>query len=357
MSQVINFLQSSETNTVDNSTLTVNVNQTYPYGWQSQSTFNGAFLSYENIDIETNTPATSTANSSSPNINLVGQKWNLNSIVGTVNSGSVQTPTGTQTAYAYIDGTQVATISTSTIGENSTTFAFPSGSHTLTVKVVASSGVTSSKLYSAGNFDAYTATLTINFYVINQSLGIYGTYATSTYETGTGSSQPVTNSIATDANGDLVLASASGQSVKTTHNVLDDGSGNMTVTGGLNSDNMTVAGTLNSSGNMNVTGTFDTANQIQTTIQGGTTFSAIAWTGAAQMSAVDATGWTNNTGRTCFVWVIWNSSANSLTTSGTVFINLTQNTSTGKIYFLIMANGASILNSNFVGYGVYWVSL
>ena len=332
MTQVINFLQSSETNTVDNGTLTVSVNQSYPYGWLSQSTFNGAFLSYQDIDVGTSTPATSTANSASPNINLQGQKWNAAIVNGTLNSGSLNTAAGTDTAYAYIDGVQVATISSSANGDTSTTFSFPSGSHTLKVQVVSAGGSSSSKSYSATNFNAITATLTVVIAVVNPGEGIYSTYATCTYQTASGSSQPVTNSIATDANGDLVLTPASGQAIATTNNVLDDGTGNMSILGN-----------------------FDASHQIATTVQNSITVTA--WTGAMQMSAGNAATWENGTGRTCFALVMWNSTTVALATTGTVYINMEQNTSTGKIYFLIMANGAVITNPNYVGYGVYWVAL
>lgn len=135
----------------------------------------------------------------------------------------------------------------------------------------------------------------------------------------------------TPSNAAIFQAFPSGK-VNTAHNTLDDGSGNMTITG-----------------------QFASAYQLETSIQTGGEFYATDWIGFAQMSAADGTGFINNTGRTIFALVFWNSSTNSLTTSGTVYINIEQNTSTGKIYMLVMENGAEIVNSStFTGYGVFW---
>ena len=316
MAQVINFQQDSETIQVDNGTLTNNVVQTYSYTWSGSTAFQGTPVIYTDIDMAPVNTATSTTNYDSNSIEFTSSYWNTAASSGTVSTSNVIDTVNSFTGYVYVDGVQVASGSGGT-------YSLPAGSHTLTVEIVSSSGSSSSKSYSSANFVAGTEdwSVTVTSVIINGQT-IYQGHTSANWNVSSASANYYTQPIYLNPSNQLALG----------NNCIIDGSGNMSIIGN-----------------------FDANHQIATTIQSSLT--ATAWTGAMEMSAPGAATWTNGTGRNAFVFVVWNSSTVSLATTGTVAINMTQNTSTGKIYFMIMENGAVITNPSFVGYGVFWVAL
>ena len=233
MAQIVNFPQNSETVTVDNGTLQNSVVQTYSYTWYGSTSFIGSPVLYLPLIIRPSNTATSTVDYSSAQLVFYNSIWVSSVSAGFTDTTSITSATNSFTANAYVDGTLVASTT------SSSTYSLPVGSHTLKITITDTEGSSSFSIYSSGTFVASTQDFGIltTTVVINGNT-YYSAYAYINWETSSGSANFASQPIYLNTSNQLVLGAGA---VVTKNNTLDDGSGNQTNTGGITAGGLITA--------------------------------------------------------------------------------------------------------------------